>query len=72
MIACFVEKNDTTDTDRSALYIDLHIDIDSEGWIRTKLYDKRDYFNFPLRIFHFHLYVDIPAALTYGVYMSLS
>jgi hypothetical protein len=38
------EIKDTTDTDRSALYLDLHLEIDSEGRLRTKLYDKRDDF----------------------------
>ena len=39
---------DTTDTDRSALYLDIHLEIDSEGRLRTKLYSKRD--NFKLSI----------------------
>ena len=34
-------------TDRSASYLNLHLKIDSEGRLRTKLYDKRDDFNFP-------------------------
>jgi hypothetical protein len=34
-------------TDRSASYLDLHLEIDSEGWLRTKHYDKRDDFSFP-------------------------
>jgi hypothetical protein len=36
-----LEINDTTDTDRSASYLDLHLEIDSEGRLRTNLYDKR-------------------------------
>jgi hypothetical protein len=36
------EIQDTTDTDRSALYFDMHLEIDSEGRVRTKLYDKRE------------------------------
>jgi hypothetical protein len=47
-----LEIKDTRDTDRSASYLDLHLDIGSEGWLRTKLYDKRDDLNFPI--------VDIP------------
>ena len=43
-----LEIKDTTDTDRSASYLDLHLEIDSEGRVRTKLYDKRDGFNFPI------------------------
>jgi hypothetical protein len=42
-----IEIKDTTDTDTSTSYIDLHLEIDSEGRLRTKLYDKRDDFNFP-------------------------
>jgi hypothetical protein len=47
-----LEITDTTDTARSASYLDLHFKIDSEGWLRTKFYDKRDDFNFPLGSFH--------------------
>ena len=43
-----LETKDTTDTDRSAAFLDLHIGIDSEGRLRSKLYDNRDDFNFPL------------------------
>ena len=45
LIASFaieLEIKDSTDTDRSASYLDLHLEIDSEEWLRTKLYDKRD------------------------------
>ena len=48
-----LEIKDTTDTDRHASYLDLHLEIDSEGWLRTKLYDKRDDFNFPIVNFPF-------------------
>ena len=50
-----LEIKDTTDTDMFVSYLDLHLEIDSEGRLRTKLYDKRDDFNFP--IVNFHLYV---------------
>jgi hypothetical protein len=43
-----LEIKDTTDTDRSASYLDLHLEIDSEERLRTKHYDKRDDFNFPI------------------------
>ena len=36
-----LEINDTTDTDRSASYLDIHLEIDSAGRLRTKHYDKR-------------------------------
>ena len=43
---------DTTYTTRSASYLDLHLEIDIEGRLRTNIYDKRDDFIFPLRTFH--------------------
>ena len=48
-----LEIKDTTDNARSASYLDLYLEIDIEGRLRTKLHDKRDYLNFP----SFHLYV---------------
>jgi hypothetical protein len=33
-----LEINDTTDTDRSTSNLDLHLEIDSEGRLRTKLH----------------------------------
>ena len=50
-----LEIKDTTDTDRYASYLDVHLEIDSEGWLRTKLYDKRDDFNFPIVNFPFNM-----------------
>jgi hypothetical protein len=43
-----LEIKDTTDTDRSASYLELHLETANEGQLRTKLYDKRDDFNFPI------------------------
>ena len=63
------EIKDTTDADISASYLDLHLEIDSEGRSRTKLYDKRDDFNFPIVNFPF-ICRNIPAAPAYGVYIS--
>ena len=48
-------------TDRSASYLDLHLEIDSEGRLRTKLYDKIDYFNLPIVNLSF-ICSNIPAA----------
>ena len=64
-----LEIKHTTDTDMSASYLDLHLAIDSEGRLRTKLYDKRDDFNFPIVNFPF-ICRNIPAAPAYGVYIS--
>jgi hypothetical protein len=33
-----LEIKDTTDTDTSASYLDLHLEIDSEGRLRTRLF----------------------------------
>jgi hypothetical protein len=64
-----LEIKDTTDTDRSASYLDLHLEIDSEGRLRTKLYNKRDNFNFSIVNFPF-ICSNIPAAPAYGIYIS--
>ena len=60
-ITCF-------DTDRSALYFDLHLGIAGEGRLRTKLYKKRDDFDFPIVNFPL-ICSNIPAAPAYGVYL---
>ena len=44
---------DITDTDTYASYLDRHLEIDSDGRLRTKHYDKREDFNFPIAIFLF-------------------
>jgi hypothetical protein len=64
-----LEIKDTIDTDRSASYLDIHLEFDSEGRLRTKLYDKRDDFNFPIVNFPF-ICSNIPAPPAYGVYIS--
>jgi hypothetical protein len=64
-----LEIKDTTDIYRSASYLDLHLEIDSEGKLRTKLYDKRDDFNLPIVNFPF-ICSNIPATPAYGVYIS--
>ena len=46
---------DTTDTDKSALYLDLHLEIDIAEQLRTKLYNKREDFNFPIVNFPFNM-----------------
>ena len=43
---------DTTDTDRSVSYLDLHLQIFSEGRLRTQLYDNRNVSIFTLWTFH--------------------
>ena len=48
------EIKDTTYTDRSVAYLDIHLDIDSEGRIRTNLHDK-DHFHFSNVNFQFYM-----------------
>jgi hypothetical protein len=50
-------------------YLDLHLEIDSEYRLGTKLYDKRDYFNASIVNFPF-ICSNIPAATAYGAYIS--
>ena len=64
-----LEVKDTTDTPKSASYLDLHLEIDDRGQLKTKLYDKRDDFTFPIVNFPF-ICSNIPAAPAYGVYIS--
>ena len=64
-----LEIKDTSETERSASYLDLHLKIDSEGGFRTKLYDKRDDFDFPIVNIPF-MSSNIPAAPACGVYIS--
>jgi hypothetical protein len=64
-----LEIKNTTDTDTFASYLDLHLEIDNEGRLRTKHYDKRDDFNFPIVNFPF-ICSNISAAPAYGVYLS--
>jgi hypothetical protein len=64
-----ISVSDNFLVDRSASYLDLHLEIDSEGRLRTKLYDKKDDFNFPIVNFPF-ICSNIPAAPAYGVYIS--
>jgi hypothetical protein len=64
-----LEIKDTLDIDRSASYLDLHLEFDSEGRLRTNLYDKRDDLNFPIVNVPF-ICSNIPAASAYGVYIS--
>ena len=63
-----LEIKDTTDTNRSASYFDLHLEINSEGRLRTKLYDKRDDFNFAIVNCPFTC-GNIPTASAYELYI---
>jgi len=60
---------DTTDYPNSASYLDLYLENDNNGTLTTKLYDKRDDFNFPVVSYPF-IDSNTPSSPAYGVYMS--
>jgi hypothetical protein len=43
-----LEVKETTDTASSASFLDLFLEFDDSGQISTKIYDKRDDFNFKI------------------------
>ena len=60
-----LEIKDTTESGRCASYLDILLNIDSDGRLTTTLYDKRDDFvNFPF------LCSNVPLSPAYGVYIS--
>jgi hypothetical protein len=63
------EIKDTTESDKSASYLDSLLKIDSNGRLTTSQYDKRDDFEFAIVNFPF-LCSNIPLSPAYGVYIS--
>jgi hypothetical protein len=64
-----LEINDTEESSTSASYLHALLKLDTNGKIMTKLYYKRDYFNFSIVKFPY-LCSNIPASPAYGVYIS--
>ena len=64
----FLEVKETTDTASSASFLDLSLEFDDSGQISTKIYDKRDDFNFKIINFP-NMCSNIPASPAYGVYI---
>jgi hypothetical protein len=64
-----LETKDTTESDKSALYLDILLNTDSNGRLTTSLYDKHDDFDFAIINFPF-LCSKIPFSPAYGVYIS--
>ena len=61
-----LQLNKANVPDAEASFLDLHLSI-SDGFVKTKIYDKRDDFdivNFPF------LDGDVPRSASYGVYIS--
>ena len=61
-----LNKDNTSDTE--APFLDLHLSI-SNGFVSSKIYDKRDDFGFDIVNFPF-LVGDVPCSTSYGVYIS--
>jgi hypothetical protein len=65
----FLEIKETTDTASSASFLDLFLEFDDNCQLSTKIYDKRDDFNFKI-INVSNMCSNIPASPAYGVYIS--
>ena len=63
-----LQLNKANNTDSEADYLDINIMI-TNGTAYTKIYDKRDDYNFDIVNFP-HLDGDVPRATSYGVYIS--
>ena len=61
-----LNKANTSDTE--AAFLDIHLSI-SNDIVSTKIYDKRDEFDFEIVNFPF-LNGDVPGSTSYGVYIS--
>ena len=61
-----LNKANTSDTE--AAFLDLHLPISNEK-VATKIYDRRDNFDFEIVNFSF-LDGDVPRSTSYGVYIS--
>ena len=63
-----LQLNKANVSDTEASFLDLHLSI-SDGFVQTKIYDKRDDFDFDIVNFPF-LDGDSPRSTSYGVYIS--
>ena len=64
-----LEIKDTTESNTSASYLDLLLSIESDGQLRTSLYDKSDDFNIHITNFAF-LSSNIPSSPAFGVFIT--
>jgi hypothetical protein len=64
-----LEIKDATEYDRSASYLDILLNIASNGRLTTSLYDKRDDFVFAIANLPF-LCSNIPLSPAYGMFVS--
>jgi hypothetical protein len=64
-----LEVKETTDIASSASSLDIYLEFDDSGQLSTKIYDKRDDFNFQIINFP-NMCSNIPSSPAYGVYIS--
>ena len=67
-ITLITTNNNANVSDSEASFLDLHLSI-SDGFVKTKIYDKRENFDFDIVHFPF-LDGDVPRSASYGVYIS--
>ena len=67
-VICILQLNKAITTDTEAPFLDLHLSI-ANGLVCTKMYDKRDGFEFEIVNFPF-LDGDVPRLASSGVYIS--
>ena len=63
-----LQLNKAYTSDTEAPFLDLHLSI-SNGFVSSRIYDKRDDFDFDIVKFPF-LDGDVPRSISYGVYVS--
>ena len=63
-----LQLNKANTSDTGAAFLDLHVSISNDS-VSTKIYDKRDNFDFEIIIFPF-LDGDVPRSTSYRVYIS--
>ena len=63
-----LQLNKVNSTDTEAPFLNLHLSI-LNGFVSSKIYDKRGHFHFDIVNFQFSD-GDIPSAPSYGVYIS--
>ena len=64
-----LQLNKTNISDTEAPFLDLHLSV-ANGFVSSKIYDKRDDFDFDIVNFPF-LDGDVPRRASYGVYLAV-
>ena len=65
-----LQLNKANTSDNEAPFLDLHLSI-SNGFVSSKIYDKRDDFDFDIEIFHFWLVTFPVLPLTGFIFLNL-